>query len=208
MIWRLGAALCCFSVSLSFQAAPVAVALNDTSTNATGCGLAAGHDATGNTINCGYPSEKIEPMAADVHEILSLLKTLAADQKTAAANPNAGETSNPEISLEQIEREYPLGFALFYSDGRNINYSIKQSSGSGVTFDPSGLEVTREGDYYCMNKMPALIRGKSLGVFSHVCVAGTQHFARVNDVMIDVKSLKASGAQAAWIIGAYQKTSD
>jgi hypothetical protein len=201
MIWRLGVVFF-VAVPLSLSKTHVAVALNDTSANASNCGLAAGHDATGNVVNCGYPTEKMELMNSKLDAILD-----AINHRPATPNSNVlgKEAASPNISLAEIEKEFPLGFAIFYSDGRSLKYATKQNSSSGVSFDPSNLEVTKEGDSYCMNELPVLINGKPIPVvFDHVCISGVAHLAKVNDAIIDLKPLETSGDTAAWVIGAYK----
>jgi hypothetical protein len=182
---------------------------HDANTSATNCGIAAGHDATGNVVNCGYPEEKmrLELMQAELDEVLRLVKQLAANSTastTASPNISVAET---DISLAEFEREFPLGFAIFYSNGKSIKYATKRNSSSGgVSFDPSGLEVTKEGTSYCMNGVPVLFNGRPPPIHvHHVCVGSTGSTARLanfNEVAIDIKPLETSGDKAAWVVGA------
>jgi hypothetical protein len=97
-------------------------------------------------------------------------------------------------------QKYPLGFALFYSDGRKVLYYGKPNDG-GISFDPSSLTVTRTHNTYCMNILPVRIRGKLLDNIRNVCVVNISHLARVDDVVLDIEVLAGSDEGAAWILG-------
>jgi hypothetical protein len=99
-----------------------------------------------------------------------------------------------------FEQKYPLGFALFYSDGRKTLYYGKVSSG-GISFDPSTLKVTRIGEFYCMNILPVRIRGKLLDNFKDNCVSHSMHVAQIYDVYLDIEPLAISSEGAAWVLG-------
>jgi hypothetical protein len=103
-----------------------------------------------------------------------------------------------------LEQKYPLGFALFYSDGRRTISDTRPSSGSGISFDPSTLKVTRIGDSYCMNILPVRIRGKLLDNYKDLCVSELPpgaHVAKVGDVLLDIEPLALSSGGAAWVLG-------
>jgi hypothetical protein len=67
--------------------------------------------------------------------------TLLQDIKQLLENQNSHEL-NKFFESKEFEQKYPLGFALFYSDGRKTLYYGKPSS-SGIIFDPSTLKVKR-----------------------------------------------------------------
>jgi hypothetical protein len=133
-------------------------------------------------------SEKLQKMELQVEEIKNLLER---------QNSTDLETYVRSTDLEQ---KYPLGFALFYSDGRRTLY-YGMSSSSGLTFDPSTLQVTRNADIYCLNMIPVNIRGRLLDIHN-ICVTGdSMHLARINDVVLDIEELGRSSQGLAWVLG-------
>jgi hypothetical protein len=112
-------------------------------------------------------------------------------------DPKAINTFTEQAGFVQ---KYPLGFALFYSDGRKILYYGRQTS-SGISFDPSSLKVTRAGDWYCMNILPVRIQGKLLDNIQNACFAHVTHVAQIGDVLLDIEPLATSSEGAAWVLG-------
>jgi hypothetical protein len=104
------------------------------------------------------------------------------------------------IDRAGLQQKYPLGFALFYSDGQNILYYGRPTS-KGISFDPSSLKVARIGDWYCMNILPIRIQGKLLDNIRNACVANVTHVAQVGDVLLDIEPLATSSEGAAWVLG-------
>jgi hypothetical protein len=113
-------------------------------------------------------------------------------------NPQAISTFTEQSGFV---KRYPLGFALFYSDGRKILYYGRQTI-SRITFDPSSLKVTRVGDGYCMNILPIRVQGKLLDNIKNMCVAHFTHVAQIGDVLLDIEPLATSSEGAAWVVGA------
>jgi hypothetical protein len=113
-------------------------------------------------------------------------------------NPQAINTFTEQSGFV---KRYPLGFALFYSDGRKILYYGRQTI-SRITFDPSSLKVTRVGDGYCMNILPIRVQGKLLDNTKNMCVAHFTHVAQIGDVLLDIEPLATSSEGAAWVVGA------
>jgi hypothetical protein len=112
-------------------------------------------------------------------------------------NPQAIKLFTDQTGLAQ---KYPLGFSIFYSDGRKILYYGK-TSGGGISFDPSLLTVTRVGNRYCMNVLPVKIKGNLLGTIRDICVENFAHLAQVGDVILDIELLAGSDEGAAWVLG-------
>jgi hypothetical protein len=117
--------------------------------------------------------------------------------ENADKDPYAIKTFTDQSGFDQ---KYPLGFALFYSDGRKILYYGKPSS-AGISFDPSLLKVSRIGDAYCMNLLPVRIRGKLIDQVSNICVSHIVHLAQVGDVVLDIEPVATSSEGAAWVLG-------
>jgi hypothetical protein len=109
-----------------------------------------------------------------------------------------------------FEVKYPLGFALFYSDGDKILSYVGPTT-NNISFDPSNLVVTIEhhGVYegVCLSVLPVAINGQPLSNFSNNCFAGvgqTMRAARIGSIEIDIEPLGTSAKGAAWVIGMKQ----
>lgn len=99
-----------------------------------------------------------------------------------------------------LEYKYPFGFALFYSNGKKILYYGNPNS-SGVSFDPSKLQIARQGDLFCMSVLHITIRALHINM-KDVCVQGAGLLTRMEGVDIDIETIARSSEGAAWIIGA------
>jgi hypothetical protein len=144
------------------------------------------------------PPDTLEP-SPQVAGLQSSIKLAAIEHllENKDKDPQAIELFTDQAGLAQ---KYPLGFSVFYSDGRKILYYGKTSSG-GISFDPSLLTVTRNGNTYCMNILPVRIRGNLLDNIRNICVGNFAHLARVNDVVLDIEPLAGSDEGAAWVLG-------
>lgn len=110
------------------------------------------------------------------------------------------------INRSGFEQKYPLGFAIFYSNGaqRTLHYVRSKQSVNGISFDPSILKVYRDGIWYCLNLLPIRINGSLMTNVRNICLGGNRgvmHAARVVDVQLDIEPLATSPEGAAWIIG-------
>jgi hypothetical protein len=105
------------------------------------------------------------------------------------------------ITQEGFEQKYPIGFALFHSDGRKTLYYGRLAR-SGIIFDPSNLKVERKADgFYCLNILPVKIGGRLLDNFKDMCVRQVMHVAQIGDIFIDIEPLASSDEGLAWVIG-------
>jgi hypothetical protein len=104
------------------------------------------------------------------------------------------------IDSAGLQQKYPLGFALFYSDGRKILFYGKPSS-SGISFDASRLKVTRIGDVYCLNILPIIVGGQLLDNYRDNCARGNVNLAVINDVAIYAEVLAGLNQKSAWVLG-------
>ncbi len=113
------------------------------------------------------------------------------------------------VAEKGFKDKYPLGFALYYSDGKQLlSYGI--STESAIRFDSSEIKVTFEkapdgnGVVVCLNLLPVRINGKMLTNFRDNCFGGFNpilHAVRLGNVSIDIEYLASSPRGAAWIIG-------
>jgi hypothetical protein len=112
------------------------------------------------------------------------------------------------IDQAGLEKKYPLGFALFYSDSRKTLY-YGRSSNSDIIFDPSSLKISRIGDAYCMNILPLRIGGKLLDNISNNCfgpqVSQVIRPAIINGIIIEIEPLVSLKEGAAWVVGAREQ---
>jgi hypothetical protein len=113
---------------------------------------------------------------------------------------------NTFFSEEGWSQKYPLGFALFYSDGRKLLYSGDFSK-SGVTLDPSRLSATREGDNkICINAhfdTPNMhdIRLTNICVSDVSAKSRVSHPFAIGDAGLSVELIGISSGGVAWLIG-------
>lgn len=116
---------------------------------------------------------------------------------------------NKIVSDYDLKNKYPLGFAIFYSDGRKLlNYGEQQQTGN-VSFDPSLLTITFiDNKTACLNSLPLRIDGKPVLNMSNVCFGGSGqiiHAVRVDKLAaIDLEPLGGSQQGLAWVIGVRQ----
>jgi hypothetical protein len=136
----------------------------------------------------------------DVEEIKRLLQ-----------ENNGKTTPTPElrnfISSSQLEQKFPIGFALFYTDGRKTLY-YGHTSDSGISFDPTNVTVRFGRNAFgqneiCMDGSPAKVRGKQWDV-TNACFAGPPRSKgqwEIDDVDMSVGLLGSNTNGAAWLIG-------
>lgn len=111
------------------------------------------------------------------------------------------------INQRGLDQKYPLGFALFYSDGRKLLYYGHPSS-NGISFDPSDLRVTRVDDYsWKLNVVPMRSNQKALEIalenISDITISNNRPtlLVRASGVSLYTEPLASSGEAAAWVIG-------
>lgn len=104
---------------------------------------------------------------------------------------------------KELEKKYPLGFALFYSDGRKtLYYGIH----SGVSFDLSSLRASGiSSDKFVMSGFKFTGSGGGTLAMNDVHVltgAGSiVHLLVSGNVAVDIESLAGSTEGVAWVIG-------
>jgi hypothetical protein len=135
------------------------------------------------------------PLVADTNENVRLI-AISALLENKDKDPQSIKTFTDKAGLSQ---KYPLGFALFYADGRRTLYYTSPSR-AGISFDPTSLKVSRIGDWYCMNISPVRIMGKIVKI-QNTCVAHAKQVIRINDVVLDLEPLAKSSEGAAWVLG-------
>jgi hypothetical protein len=137
----------------------------------------------------------------DVEEIKRLLQE------------NSGKTSpTPElrnfISASQLEQMFPIGFGLFYTDGRKTLY-YGYASESGISFDPTNVAVRFGRNAFghnkiCMDGLPVKIRGKQVPDVNNACFVGpppSKGQWEIDDVDISIGLLGSDPNGAVWVIG-------
>lgn len=120
------------------------------------------------------------------------------------------QDSKPELLSQLLvayglEKKYPLGFAIFYSDGHKTTMSHGRSEYGGISFEPSTLIVTIKDKEVCLNVLPVAINGKLMTNIQDICFVGggpVYHAAALdNKVAIDIEPLGESPHGAAWVVG-------
>jgi hypothetical protein len=111
------------------------------------------------------------------------------------------------VSYYDLAKKYPLGFALFYSDGRRLLYS-GNSINSSATFNPASIKVR------FLNELELCFTGfvwngpGSRMIMDNICVGlqpgNKMNFYRGRDVAVTFESLAASPSGAAFIIGLHK----
>jgi hypothetical protein len=126
----------------------------------------------------------------DIQQLRSLLE-----------NNGGKNTPTPElkrfIDTKGLEQKYPLGFALFYTDGRKPPLYYDRQSG-GVNFDPSKLSVTKLTSNEICFDWPDI---HATHVWVRTKTGGVVHLFQIDHVGIDGELLGNSTEGAAWVIG-------
>jgi hypothetical protein len=108
------------------------------------------------------------------------------------------------ISSRRFEKKYPLGFGLFYSDGRKTLYHSGKTN-NDVQFDPSTIRVLQlTATNICFSGFVVKVKGIPLtmnNVRVGARVGSVFNFMRWQGVSISGESLGVSATGAAWIIG-------
>jgi hypothetical protein len=126
---------------------------------------------------------------------------------------NGKTTPTPDlrnfISSNQLEQKYPIGFALFYTDGRRKTLHYGYTSDSGISFDPTNVTVRFEHNEFgqseiCIDGSLVMIRGKKWDV-TNACFSGRVPPLKgqweIDDVDMAVALLDSNKNEAAWLIG-------
>jgi hypothetical protein len=108
------------------------------------------------------------------------------------------------ITATGLEERYPLGFALFYSDGRKTLHYARPAN--GVQFDPSNVTVEKfTNDSVCLSITPLIIRGSS-NWHKNICFTPGERrrmaYWRLGDgAIIYVEPIANSSDGVAWVFG-------
>jgi len=107
-----------------------------------------------------------------------------------------------------ISQRYPLAYALFYPDGRQLLYSSIVNS-ADISLSPASImvdEITAE--QMCISGLRITVQGSTVGGSRGPCFnmapGSILHLTRVGDnprVAVDVEALGGSIGGGAWIIG-------
>jgi hypothetical protein len=135
---------------------------------------------------------------ADADAGIRVVAQLLENKDTKPASLDAFITSNG------FDKKYPLGFVLFYSDGRKTLY-YPVNTNNDVQFDPSTIRALRlTAMNFCFSGFSATLKGTHLimeGNCLGAAVGSVVHLMSLNGVTIGAESLGGSAAGAAWIIG-------
>jgi hypothetical protein len=120
------------------------------------------------------------------------------------------------VDARGLEQKYPLGFALFYSDGsKTLHYGRPGASDS--SFDPDTITVvSASAKLLCINIPSARLHNSTVEL-GQTCF-GTPpwleaqtpqagqfvNVARVGDIVLEVEILASSADAWAWVIGMRQ----
>jgi hypothetical protein len=110
------------------------------------------------------PPTKVESehlkTAQETQADLQAIKRLLENKNTADAGRTLNGQKEAEHALDtfigenNLDQKYPLGFAIFYSDGHK-NLSYGKPFNSRISFDPSTLVVMAKDDKLaCLNVLP------------------------------------------------------
>jgi hypothetical protein len=103
-----------------------------------------------------------------------------------------------------FDKRYPLGFALFYSDGSRVLYSGEKIDPK-LSFDPAEIKILRiTPSYLCFTGFRWNGAGPHLSM-DNDCVGGApgslSTLISTDDLSVSFESLGASEHGAAWVIG-------
>jgi hypothetical protein len=141
----------------------------------------------------GTPSQKIKD---ETNERLNHIEALLQNKNNADINKFT--------SAEGLQNRFPLGFGLFYSDGRKILYYVGITS-QDVSFDPATIKLlTLTEKELCLSGFSATIKSTRIYMDSSciVSTAGSSaSLMNINGVKVNVESLERSAGSVAWVIG-------
>jgi hypothetical protein len=108
------------------------------------------------------------------------------------------------LAAKGFYKEYSLGFAIFYSDGRKTLYHAENTN-PDVKFDPATIRVLNlTPTKFCLSGFYAIVKRTRL-FMDPTCIGSSPgsilNFMKINGVTIRAESLGGSSASIAWIIG-------
>ncbi len=163
-----------------------------------------------NSQHAGEARDRIRELTAEQTQLADAdlsIQIIAQLLENKESNPQSLEDF---VAEKGFKNKYPLGYALFYSDGSQLLSYETSSAESAIRFDPSELKVTfkkapdGKGVMICLNLLPVRINGRMMTNFRDTCFGGANpiiHALRLGNVSIDIEYLAASPRGAAWIIG-------
>jgi hypothetical protein len=107
------------------------------------------------------------------------------------------------VTSKGLKDKYPLGFAIFFSDGHKV-LSSGSSEDSNISFDPSAVKLTLVQNAACLDVLPVRINGRLMTNFQNICFGGggpVIHAVGLGSLAIDIETLGESPHGAAWVIG-------
>ena len=100
----------------------------------------------------------------------------------------------------KLDEKYPLGWVLFYSDGRKRLYQAN-SNNSGISFDASETKAYKEGGMNCLSKF-SIKSGNAFFSMADTCIGNSvRNLASVKGVNLIVEPIAVSGDAAAFVLG-------
>lgn len=142
--------------------------------------------------------EKIQKMqVADAGDSISIVAQLLENKDRDPA------PLDKFVISKGFEREYPLGFAIFYFDGhKTLSYG---NTTADIKFDPTTIEVVRIAiNELCISGFVLVAHGTTIyidGTCFGTSEGNVLKLMKVGDVSVEVQALGQSTAGAAWIIG-------
>jgi hypothetical protein len=143
----------------------------------------------------------VQDQLSDIKQLLENINSRLTDARA------HGDQEFTQLAHDRdLDSKYPLGFAIFYSDGHKILSYGKPGNGR-ISFDPSTLTISARGKFECLSVLPVSIDGRLMNNFTNLCFSGNggvMHAARVGDTAIDIEPLGGTSEGLAWIIGMKQ----
>jgi hypothetical protein len=146
----------------------------------------------------GALPNEVQTQLSDIKNLLENLNSRIPDDRA------RGDQELAQFARERdLDGKYPLGFAIFYSDGHKILSYGKPNNGR-ISFAPSSLTLSAMGKFECLNVLPVSMDGRLMNNFTNLCFGwsgGVTHAARIDNVVIDIEPLGSTSEGLAWIIG-------
>jgi hypothetical protein len=141
-------------------------------------------------------SQRAQQLTESTARTVEEIKTLLLGNRNQTTPTSALQTF---IESKKLEEKYPLGYALFYTDGRTPPLYFKQRAvNNNISFDPSNLRVTELTSNRMCFDWPDVHA-------THICLTGRSGavfpMIRISDVQIEGELLGNATDGAAWVIG-------
>jgi hypothetical protein len=124
-------------------------------------------------------------------------------EKPLENNPNENSPAIKEfVKDEKLESKYPLGFALFYSDGRRTLHYDRPNL--GVNFDPAGVKVQLTDTSVCVSSAPITVGGIDFIITSN-CFGRRASYQitllNTGNALVKAETVANSTDSVAWVMG-------